>query len=62
MEVERNLAFDKIPFKKFNLRDENSFWSNEMGYDQDFNEGSFDYYYSNAMSKKLRKDKPAGSY
>ena len=65
MEIERNLAFDKLPFKKYNARTENwtndLFWSNELGYDQDFNEGSFDFYYSRAYSKKLRKDN-VGNY
>ena len=66
LEVERNLAFDKNPYKQNYYKDTSkiSYGSRESSYyyeSDEFNDGSFDVYYSKAYSKKLRKDN-AGNY
>lgn len=50
IKIERNTTFDKQPFKKFDIR-ENQYWSNNMSYAQEDDEGCFDFYYSRAYTK-----------
>ena len=66
-EIDRSLSFDKLPYRANyykdtlkpleNTRDSSWSYESQHWYDDEFNDGSFDVYYSKAYSKKLKKDK-----
>ena len=58
LEIERNISFDKQPYKRSNSRDStwstDSYWNFEC-HDWEHDEGAFDFYYSRCYSKRLKK-------